>query len=143
MLTIDKIIKMSNLKKIRWQQRFSNFEKAFKQLQQAVLQADKLDNLSKEGLIQRFEYTFELCWKTLKDYLESKGELDKSPRDVIKRAFNYEIIDNGELWLEILGNRNLMAHTYNESYFNEIFSLIVNNYYQEIEKIYQFLKNEQ
>ncbi len=66
------------------------------------------------GTLQSFEISFELSWKTLKDYLESKGELVEYPRDVIKTAFAHEIISDGELWLEMLKDRNLTSHTYNE-----------------------------
>ncbi len=98
-------------KDIRWKQRFQNFEKAFNQLETAVSQLEALSDLEKEGMIQRFEYTFELAWKTLKDYLDQKNVEAKFPREVIKQAFKYEIIDNGSLWIEMLEQRNLMAHT--------------------------------
>lgn len=133
---------MDELKTLRWQQRFQNFEKAFKQLKSAVERADSLDDLAKEGLIQRFEYTFELSWKTLKDYLTSQGEVATSPRNVLKTAFQYQIIDNGERWIAMLDKRNLMAHTYNEAYFKAIFAAIIEEYFAEIEKLYGFLGNE-
>jgi nucleotidyltransferase substrate binding protein (TIGR01987 family) len=75
---------MDEKKDIRWKQRFVNFEKAFLQLQDAIERFDQLDDLAKEGLIQRFEYTFELAWKTLKDYLESEGIINQFPREVLK-----------------------------------------------------------
>lgn len=132
-----------NYKDIRWKQRFKNFEAAFKKLTQAIELLDGLDDLSKEGLIQRFEYTFELAWKTLKDYLESKGENVKFPRDVIKKAFQAEIINNGELWLEMLEKRNLLSHIYDENTFNTVMFLIQESYYSEIKNLYNFLLNEQ
>ena len=103
---------MTNPKEIRWKQRYSNFNKAFSQLQNAVNRIDELDDLAKEGLVQRFEYTFELAWKTLKDYLESKGEEVKFARDVIKQSFQFELIENGELWLLMLEKRNLMSYNF-------------------------------
>ncbi|MDG6881290.1 nucleotidyltransferase substrate binding protein, HI0074 family [Phocoenobacter uteri] len=132
---------MENLKYTRFKQRFQNFEKAFIQLKKAVIRADELDELSKEGLIQRFEYTFELSWKTLKDYLEYETEeAILSPRQVIKTAFKLELLDNGEYWLEMLNKRNLMAHTYNEDYFKQVFESIINLYFSQIEKLYEQLK---
>ncbi|MDP8032896.1 nucleotidyltransferase substrate binding protein [Pasteurella atlantica] len=131
---------MENLKNTRFKQRLENFEKAFLQLQKAVSRADELDDLSKEGLIQRFEYTFELAWKTLKDYLESEGETTTSPRQVLKQAFKMNLLDNGELWITMLDKRNLMAHTYNEDYFKQVFESIVNQYFEQIEKLYIQLK---
>ncbi len=131
-----------NQKEIRYKQRFSNFEKAFIQLQTAVGRFDELDDLAKEGMVQRFEYTFELAWKTLKDFIESKGELERSPRDVIKKSFQLEIINDGEKWLEMLENRNLMAHTYNENTFVKIVNMIKEEYFMEIEKLIEFFKKE-
>lgn len=131
-----------NDKEIRWKQRFVNFEAAFKKLSQAVDNIDKLDDLSKEGLIQRFEYTFELAWKTLKDYMESKGELIKFPRETIKSAFQAGLINNGEIWLEMLDKRNLISHIYDENEFNSIVQLIVKNYFIELKLFYNDFKNE-
>jgi len=104
---------------------------------------NKLDDIGKEGLIQRFEYTLELSWKTLKDYLESKEVIVKFPKDVIKHAFQNDLIDNGEIWLFMLKDRNLMAHTYDEDNFNKALKNIRELYYKEIQKMYNFMKNEQ
>lgn len=127
---------------VRWKQRFENFEKAYNQLSDAVVRFDTLDDLAKEGLVQRFEYTFELAWKTLKDFLESQGEDVKFARDVIKKGFNTEIIVKGEVWLEMLQKRNLMAHTYNENHFNEVLDSIVNTYYDEIKQLVQYFNKQ-
>ena len=129
-------------KEIRFKQRFANFEKAFLQLQSAINRFDTLDDLGKEGLVQRFEYTFELAWKTLKDYLDSKGEQDKTPRDVIKKSFQLELIDAGDKWMEMLENRNLMSHTYNEDTFKLIVEMIKDDYYIEIEKLIKFFRKK-
>ncbi|MBI9065274.1 MAG: nucleotidyltransferase substrate binding protein [Marinilabiliaceae bacterium] len=134
---------MENPKAIRWQERFVNFEKAFKQLTDAVDRIDSLDDLAKEGLIQRFEYTLELAWKTLKDYLEAQEVIAKFPKEVIKQAFQTELISDGELWLEMLKNRNLLSHTYNETYFTDSINKIMTSYYQEIKDLYNLFKNEQ
>ncbi len=131
---------MKNLKYERFKQRLQNFEKAFLQLQKAVNRINDLDDLSKDGLVQRFEYSFELAWKTLKDYLEAEGEAAASPRSTIKMAFKNNLLDNGELWITMLDNRNLMAHTYNEVYFREVVENIVNQYFEQIEKLYHKLK---
>ena len=132
-----------NKKEIRWGQRFINYEKAFNQLKSAVKKFDKLDDLSKEGLIQRFEYTFELAWKTLKDYLEAEGIVTKFPRETLKYSFQTELINNGEIWLDMLEKRNLLAHTYDEENFKKALDIIINKYYPELEYLYQFFKNEQ
>ncbi len=127
---------------IRWKQRFENFEKAYIQLLDAMERFDTLDDLGKEGLVQRFEYTFELAWKTLKDFLESKGEEVKFSRDVLKRAFQTEIIKNGEVWLDMLQKRNLMAHTYNENHFQEVVQAIVKQYFTEIQNLVIFFNTQ-
>ncbi len=108
---------------IRWKQRFVNYEKAFGELSLAVARG-QYDKLSQAGLIQMFELTFELAWKTLKDKLEYDGLKANSPRDTIKIAFQNNYIQNGELWIEALDNRNLLAHTYDEVKSNEARDLI-------------------
>ncbi|MBN1596781.1 MAG: nucleotidyltransferase substrate binding protein [Bacteroidales bacterium] len=130
-------------KQTRWKQRFANFELAYSRLKEAVEEIDHLNRLSKEGLIQRFEYTLELAWKTLKDYLESRQEIAKFPKDVIKKSFRAELIDNGEIWMEMLEKRNLLSHTYEEETFKRILSDIVDLYFDQITKLYLFLKNEE
>ena len=129
-------------KETRWKQRFVNFKKAFIQLKSAINKFDKLDDLAKEGMVQRFEYTYELAWKTIKDFIESKGEAEKYQKDVLKKAFQLDIIDDGEIWLEMLSKRNLMAHTYNETIFKEVVTDIVKKFYPEIEKLILFFDKE-
>ncbi len=133
---------MNAQKEIRWKQRFSNFSKAYSQLSAAIERIENLDDLAKEGLIQRFEYTFELAWKTLKDYMESQGIQAQFPREVIKEAFHYELIDNGELWMEMLMQRNLLAHTYNEVNFRRSIDKIKNHYFQAVTKLVELLNNK-
>jgi nucleotidyltransferase substrate binding protein (TIGR01987 family) len=129
-------------KDIRWRQRFKNFEKALKQLEEAVERYDSLSVLEKEGMVKRFEYTFELAWKTLKDYLESQEVIAKFPRDVVKQSFQYELIEDGELWMDMLERRNEMAHTYDESNLKNSVDLIINKYYFSLDQSYQFLKEK-
>lgn len=128
-----------NHKDIRWRQRFENFEKAYKQLQSAVTDFPKLSDLEKEGLIQRYQYTFELAWKTLKDYLESQGVSASFPREVIKASFLHQIIQNGEVWMDMLEKRNLMAHTYDEVKFKLALQYINDQYFSAITQVYQEL----
>ncbi|NPA68251.1 MAG: nucleotidyltransferase [Chlorobi bacterium] len=127
-------------KETRWRQRFDNFTKAFLQFKDAYIKYDNLSELEKEGLIQRFEYNFELAWKTLKDFLEAKGIIAKFPREVIKEAYKNEIIDNGEIWMEMLDNRNLSVHTYDEDIFMSLTDKIAKEYYKAIEQVYLYLK---
>lgn len=126
---------------IRWKQRFENFEKAFKFYDQTV-KKESLSELERAGLIQVFEFTFELGWKTLKDYLEEKNVIAKFPRDTIKEAFQYQIIDNGDTWMDMLAKRNLIAHTYDDYKATLAIRLITGPYYKAIEEVYIKLKAE-
>lgn len=128
-----------NQKEIRWRQRFQNFKKAYSQFHSAVIIIDELSDLEKEGVIQRFEYTFELAWKTLKDYMESQEVEAGFPREVIKKAFHYGLIEDGEIWMDMLEKRNLMAHTYNEERFKLALKKIQESYYDAITQVYHLL----
>ncbi len=132
---------MNPHKDIRWKQRFQNLKKAFNQLTVAVDQYPDLNDMEKEGMVQRFEYTYELAWKTLKDYLESQEVEAKFPRDVIKMAFQYEIIKDGEVWMDMLERRNEMSHTYNETYFKNVVELIGGPYFQAINQVMSKLES--
>lgn len=108
---------------IRWKQRFQNFDRAFVLLREALEQDPAaLSQLEKEGIIQRFEYTFELAWKVLKDKMENDGlVIDQiSPKAVVRQAFAARYIDDAETWLKMIGDRNLMSHTYDFKKFEEI-----------------------
>jgi len=131
-----------NKKEIRWKQRFINFEKAFLQLKEAIEQFDKLDDLAKEGLVQRFEYTFELAWKTIKDYLESEGIVSQFPREVLKQGFHVNVLNNGEVWIDMLEKRNLLAHTYDQDNFNLALESIRKLYFPEIIHLYEFFRRK-
>lgn len=124
---------------IRWKQRFNNFEKATKQLQE-FMQLEKLNKFEVQGLIQCFEYTFELAWKTMKDYLEQEGFEVKSPRSTIQTGFQIQLIEDGHVWIDALLKRNLMAHTYDESVASQAEQLIRDSYYPAIEKLYYKFK---
>ena len=98
---------------VRWKQRFQNFDRAVVLLREALANNRTLSMLEKEGVIRRFEYTYELAWKTVKDYLKASGVviLPMTPRQVIKEAFAAKIITDGQVWINMLDNRNLLSHT--------------------------------
>ncbi|MFZ4463699.1 MAG: nucleotidyltransferase substrate binding protein [Bacteroidales bacterium] len=105
---------------IRWKQRFSNFNKALAQLTEFV-EREKLNKFELQGLIQCFEYTYELGWNLLKDYLEAEGNQNiTGSRSTIMEAFKSGLIQNGEGWMEMFKDRNKTSHTYNEETTNEI-----------------------
>ena len=116
---------------IRWIQRFNNYKKALKQLDAAVLlsQERELSLLEKQGLIQAFEFTHELAWNMLKDYLEYQGNQDiKGSRDAIREAFKVGLIADGEMWMETIKARNITSHAYDEELVQSAFETIANDY---------------
>lgn len=121
---------------IRWVQRYSNFRKALAKMSEAIdIVAEKydwqdsIDELLKEGLIQRFEYTHELAWKVMKDYEEYQGYNNiRGSRDAIRLALKIGIIEDKE-WLETIEDRNLTSHNYDEEVAEDVFISIVNVYY--------------
>ena len=127
---------------IRWKQRLQNFEKSLTLLTGA-LNIDQPDIYQKAGLIQFFETTYELSWKLMKNYLEAEGFIDvKSPRSVIKKAFETELIKEGHTWMELLQDRNLTAHTYDEAKANQVEKLIREKYYPCILELHDDFKRK-
>jgi len=126
-------------KDIRWKQRFQNFEHVFIFLRKSC-ELEVYDELQGAGLVQSFEFTFELAWKTLKDYLQNQGLEVQFPREVIKQAFTAQLIENGTLWIEMLDKRNELTHTYNEEQAKKAVRTIRNNYFPQIEQVYQVMK---
>lgn len=128
-------------KVIRWKQRFFNFKNAVNALGKAV-EIKNLSEIEKAGMIQFYEISFELAWKTIKDYLESGGYLVKSPREALKQAFQIELISNGETWLEALDDRNLVAHIYDEQTADKIVCRIKEKYYPLLMALHERLDKE-
>jgi nucleotidyltransferase substrate binding protein (TIGR01987 family) len=130
---------------IRWKQRFQNFDRAFVLLRQAMENGpNALNQLEKEGVVQRFEYCFELAWKTAKDYLEESGVVfaTVTPRQVLKDAFAAKVIADGQVWIDMLDHRNLLSHTYNLSSFEKAVEAIHTRYLSAIEQFHEFLQEE-
>jgi len=116
-------------KDIRWKQRFQNFKKAFNQLEKAVNTPD-LNELERQGLIKAFEFTYELAWTTLKDFLIEKGYTDLiDSKDTLRQAFQVGLISDGDIWMEMVKSRNLTAHTYNQDTAESIEADVINQYY--------------
>lgn len=132
------------MKDIRWKQRFENFERAFLLLREAFDKETELNDLEKEGVIQRFEYTVELAWKTLKDYLEFSGlQLEQiTPKSVIKEAFEANIIKEGQIWVNMIGLRNLLSHTYDKETFNDAIKKIKEIYIPVLDETVLFFKEK-
>lgn len=127
---------------LRWKQRFENFEKALRLLREALADVESLSVLEKEGAVQRFEFTFELGWKTLHDYLAYSGVVvvPVTPRSVIKQAFAAKIISDGQLWIDMLDCRNLMSHTYDEAVFDQAVRQMAERFLNGLDEAHKFLK---
>lgn len=109
--------------------KFENFKNALDRLKDGILKFDEANDLLRDGLIQRFEFTFELSWKTLKVYFEDEGLIGlNSPKAVLREAFSAGIIKNDELWLRMLNDRNLTSHIYSEQVAIEICDNIKEKY---------------
>ncbi len=121
---------------IRWIQRFNNFGKAFAQLKGAVelSRQRELTKLEEQGLVQAFEYTHELAWNVLKDFLEARGARDLyGSRDTTREAFKAELIQNGDHWMKMIDSRNQTSHTYDETVAAKIVADIIQIYYAEFD----------
>lgn len=131
---------------VRWQYRFENFKNAYFLLKEAtdLSKVKKLSALEQEGIIQRFEYTWELAWKTLKDYLESQGIILEiiTPASTIRAAFSAKLIQDGDSWMQMLETRNKMSHIYSAKQFEKAISEIENTYIHLFSGLYQKLSYE-
>lgn len=132
---------------IRWKQRFSNYQKALLRLEEAVMlsQTRELSYLEKQGFVQAFEFTFELSWKTLKDFLlfHGNGTDLYGSRDVFRQAFSLGIISDGEVWMQMIKSRNLTSHIYDEKVIDEIITLIRDSYFDRFAELQKRLAKEQ
>ena len=116
---------------IRWKQRFSNYEKALAKLNHAVQLATQrpLTELEEQGIIQAFEFTHELAWNVMKDYLAFQGHTEiRGSRDAIRLAFQNSLITDGETWMDTIASRNKSTHTYNAQTARELIDKITTHY---------------
>ncbi len=121
---------MAIKKDVRWEQRFSNFNKALSQLKKFIDKGD-LNELEEQGLIQAFEYTYELVWNVIKDYYEDQGETGiQGSKDAFRLAAQRGLIKDADTWLDMVRSRSLTSHTYNEEIAKEIAEAVVEDYYE-------------
>ncbi|NTV68174.1 MAG: nucleotidyltransferase [Chlorobaculum sp.] len=128
---------------IRWIQRYSHFIQAFGQLDRAVELARQraLSELEEQGLIQAFEYTHELAWNTLKDFLEDKGVQPLyGSKDTTREAYKRGLIEDGDSWMEMIKSRNLTSHTYNQDIAKEIVAAIRERYHFAFQRLLEKLE---
>jgi len=131
---------------IRWHQRLNNFKAAFTEFQEAVELNEQrpLSKLEEQGLIQAFEYTYELSWNTIKDFYKAQGETDiQGSRDAIRLAFRRGLIEQGDTWMEMIKSRTLTSHTYNRETAKLIVRQILDNYFSEIKALLLTLDKKQ
>ncbi|RMD04327.1 nucleotidyltransferase [Clostridium autoethanogenum] len=128
----------------RLDERIYDFINALSRLREA-LEKDITDDIIVDGIIQRFEFTFEQSWKVMKLYLEDQGILDEAlaPRSTIRVAFKHKIISNGDLWIEMMLDRNRTSHMYDETIAKNIVERIKKVYINEFNDLEKFLKGQQ
>ena len=126
----------------RFEQRRADYFNALERLKEAVKQGDS--DIVIDGILHRFEFTFELAWKTVKDYLEYLGITNKvgSPREIIQTGYKQGIIEDGESWIKMMLSKNSLSHIYNEKTSREIYEYIVSEYIDLFENLKKKLNEE-
>ena len=131
---------------VRWQQRFCSYSNALNELQEAVdlAKSRPLTKLEKQGLIQCFEYTHELAWKCIKDFVGEQGNTEIfGSRDALCEAFKLGIVEDGETWMQMIKSRNLTSHIYDQKTADEIAELIINEYIPPFWQLHAFFAGRQ
>jgi nucleotidyltransferase substrate binding protein (TIGR01987 family) len=129
-----------NQQDIRWQQRFDSFNKAYLQLANAVSLSHQreLSSLEKQGVIQAFEFTHELAWNVLKDYLKDQGNYEiRGSKDATRAAFKVALIADGEGWMAMIQSRNISSHTYDETTAEQLVKAIIHQYFPLFQALQQ------
>ena len=120
---------MDETSEVRWMQRFSNYKKALSQFEKFIAKG-QLNELEEQGLIQAFEYTHELAWNVLRDYLREQGNSAiHGSRDATREAFKLDLIQDGDGWMGMIKDRNRTSHTYNQATADLIAENIVKRYF--------------
>ena len=120
---------------IRWKQRFQNYKKALQTMKSAVKLAAtrELSNLEKQGVIQGFEFTFELAWNLMKDYLEEQGVTGIiGSKNAVRQAFSKGLIEDGQIWMEMIESRNISSHSYDEEIADLLQQKIIGVYFEQL-----------
>jgi len=129
-----------DLQDIRWKQRFQNFTKALQTMRDAVelSRSRDLSDLEQQGLIQGFEFTHELAWKVLKDYLEEQGFIDIiGSKNATREAFKEGLLEDGQVWMDMIKARNETSHTYNIALADKIATQVLFQFYPAFEQMAQ------
>lgn len=127
---------MTSKQDIRWKQRFQNYEKAFLQLEK-FNKLELTNDLERQGFIKCFEYTYELSWNVMKDYLNYQGEVSiTGSRDAIRLSFNKDLIEDGDSWMQMVADRILTVHTYDEETASNVIHRIKEIYFKLFHDFY-------
>ena len=129
---------------IRWKQRFQNYKKALATLKNAVELAEEreLSDLEKQGMIQGFEFTFELAWNVMKDYLEEQGITGIiGSKNAVRHALNKGLIEDGQVWMDMIKDRNIASHVYDDETAEDLFIAINNTYYHQLNEFAEKMKS--
>ena len=125
-----------------WTARFQSYRKALARLQEGVdMDINALSDIERDGLVQRFEFTFELAWKTLQDYCQWNSFDVYGPKNSIRKAYELGIIKDGHTWMQMAKDRNLTVHTYDETRAIDIIQKIHNSYFQLLTDLFSQLSN--
>ena len=129
----------------RWEQKLNSYRKALSRLAEVVnvMKVRQLNEFEADGLIQRFEFTFELAWKLMKSYADYQGT-DKEimgSRDAIRWAFENKLIEDSDVWIEMIKRRNDTSHTYDEDIATEVVRIVKDVYFQEFVGFYDKMKS--
>ncbi len=126
----------------RFEERKQDLAKATERLQEALNEEET--EIAIDGTLHRFEFTFELAWKTMKDLMEYNGIIEStgSPREVLKNAFQNGIIEDGETWINMMLARNSLSHLYDEEASRKIYKDIKEKYIVLIEKLNEVLEKQ-
>jgi nucleotidyltransferase substrate binding protein (TIGR01987 family) len=134
-------MKEHNTPDLRWKESLLTLERALNKLGDILQEPLTTHDYVLDATIQRFEFTIELFWKSLKHLLALKGVIVTFPKDCLQKAYADGWIDNEQLWLDMLEDRNLTSHTYKEEYAREIYAHI-RLYYPEMKKVFDVLKTK-
>ena len=123
---------------IRWIQRFDSFKRSLTQLEMAfeIMEERELNELEKQGVIQAFEYNYELAWNVIRDFYRHQGITDiQGSRDAFRLAFSSGLIGEGDVWMDMIKKRQLTSHTYNQETAELILEAIIDDYYYQFESL--------
>ncbi len=128
----------------KFQIKLNNYKNALARLHESIEDSKKYDNLTfRDGVIQRFEFTAELAWKTIREYLLTEKVADiNSPKSVMREAYNMDVITNDIGWLQILDDRNSTSHIYNEDDANDVYKRIITTHIKLFDELSVKLLNK-